>query len=45
MFQKEASLYTAKWFPFYNDLRKEATFLNILETKSCFQDVLGLCGS
>ena len=42
-FHKEAFLYAVKWFPLNNDLLKEATFRNILEPKSCFQDVLGLC--
>ena len=42
-FHKEALLYAVKWFPLNNDLLKEAAFLNILEPKSCFQDVLGLC--
>ena len=42
-FHKETFLYSVKWFPLNNDLLKEAAFLNILEPKSCFQDVLRLC--
>ena len=38
-FHKEAFLYAAKWFPLNDDLLKEATFLNISDQKSCFQDI------
>ena len=41
-FHKEAFLYAVKWFSLNDDLRKEAAFLNILDQKSCFQDILSI---
>ena len=41
-FHKEAFLYAVKWFPLNDDLLKEAAFLNILDQKSCFQDILSI---
>ena len=40
-FHKEVFLYAVKWFPLNNDL-KEAAFLNILNQKSCFPDLLSI---
>ena len=39
---KEAFLYVVKWFPLNDDLLKEVAFLNILDQKSCFQDILSI---
>ena len=41
-FYKEAFLYAIKWFPLNDNLVKEAAFLNILDQKSCFQDILSI---
>ena len=41
-FHKEAFLYTVKLFLLNNDLLKEAAFLDILDQKSCFQDILSI---
>ena len=41
-FHKEAFLYAVKWFLLNYDLLKEAAFLNILDQKSCFQDILNI---
>ena len=42
VFYKEAFLYAIKWFPLNDNLVKEAAFLNILDQKSCFQDILSI---
>ena len=41
-FHKEAFLYALKWFPLNDNLLNEAVFLNILDQKSCFQDILSI---
>ena len=41
-FHKEAFLYTVNLFLLNNDLLKEAAFLDILDQKSCFQDILSI---
>ena len=39
---KEAFLCAVKWCPLNDDLLKEVAFLNILDQKSCFQDILSI---